>query len=409
MQNSPSSTTDLVSSGFADDRIDRLRGIVDGHAARGDVPGAAWLVARGDDVRSGVAGTIEAGGTQPIARDTIFRISSMTKPVTAVAALVLVEECRLRLDDPVDDLLPELADRRVLADPFGPLDETVPARRPITLRDLLTFRLGHGMDFSAGQPQPVLQAYTELELGVGPPAPQVPPGFDEWMRRLGTLPLERQPGERWLYHTGAEVLGVLIERAAECTLETFMRQRIFEPLGMRDTGFSVDAQQRARFGPVYGNDPATGARTVYDAADGQWSGEPSFASGGAGLVSTVDDFHAFAAMLLGVGKGHGDLVLARPTVAAMVTNHLTRVQLTESAPEPSGATGWGFGVGVQVVRAGLRSTGSYGWDGGLGTSWVNDPHENLIGVLLTNQMFTSITPPAIVQDFWTASYAALRV
>ena len=184
----------------------------------------------------------------------------MTKPVTAVAALLLVEECRLRLDDPVDDLLPELADRRVLADPAGPLTETVPAVRPITLRDVLTFRLGLGMDFAASHPQPILAAMAELGVGAGPPAPGHLPPPDEWIARLGTLPLAHQPGERWLYHTGAEVLGVLVSRAAGQPLEAFMQERIFDPLGMRDTGFSVPPAALDRFGACYGPDPTRPVR-----------------------------------------------------------------------------------------------------------------------------------------------------
>ena len=172
--------------------------------------GVAWLAACGDDVEFGVAGHLTRGEPEPVRRDTIFRISSMTKPITAVAALILVEECKLRLDDPVDTLLPELADRKVLVDARGPLDgATVPAQRPITLHDLLTFRLGWGMDFEAPWPQPLLEAMGELSLGDGPPAPQGPPAPDEWIKRIGTLPLLYQPGQRWLYNVGSDVLGVL--------------------------------------------------------------------------------------------------------------------------------------------------------------------------------------------------------
>ncbi len=184
----------------------RLDAVVSGHVERGDAGAVAWAVARHDEVHGATAGSAE--------RDTIFRISSMTKPVTAVAALTLVEECLIRLDDPVDEWLPELADRRVLARPEGPLEDTVPAARPITLRDLLTFRSGMGFDFAAAGPQPVNEAAAALGLGAGPPAPAGRPEPDEWLRRLGTLPLSRQPGERWLYHTSADVLGVLVARVA---------------------------------------------------------------------------------------------------------------------------------------------------------------------------------------------------
>jgi CubicO group peptidase (beta-lactamase class C family) len=331
----------------------------------------------------------------------------MTKPVTAVAALALVEDCVLRLDDSVDAFLTELAERRVLVDPSGPLDRTVPAVRPVTLRDLLTFRFGLGMDFSFSYVQSGLDAMAELGLGVGPPEPAAVPAPDEWMRRLAGIPLERQPGERWLYHTGADVLGVLVARAAGTTFDAFLRERIFEPLGMRDTGFSVPARDVDRFGPVFGTDPETGARVVGDAVDGQWASPPAFPGGGAGLVSTLADYLAFASMLAGGGTYGGVRILARPTVELMTANHLTAEQLVTSAPGGrAGSAGWGFGVSVQLHRSDARSLGTYGWDGGFGTSWANDPVEGIVGVLLTNQMWASPQPPPVCRDFWTATYAA---
>lgn len=387
--------------------LERLASVMDGHAAEGGVPGLVWLVARRGEVHAGTAGTRRAGGGERMGRDEIFRISSMTKPVTAAAALVLVEECRLRLDDPVDDLLPELADRRVLADPQGPLDATVPARRPVNLRDLLTFRSGLGADLTATGPQPVMAAAAELGLGAGPPAPAGPPPPDEWMRRLGTLPLAYQPGERWLYHTSADVLGVLVARAAGQPLETFLAERIFEPLGMVDTGFAVPDDRRDRLGPCYWTDP-TGDRIVYDPPDGQWRQPPNFPGGGAGLVSTVDDFLAFADMLRAGGVHRGRRILSRPTIEAMTTNQLTVGQLATSAPDPDGAVGWGLGLGVRVRRTGpALSVGTYGWDGGLGTQWATDPVEDLVGLLFTNRAWTAAFPPPAFRDFWTCVYAAL--
>ncbi len=192
-------------------------------------------------------------------RDTIFRISSMTKPITAAAAMILVEECALRLDEPVDRLLPELADRRVLKRLDGPLDETVPANRPITVRDLLTFRLGFGLIMATPDACPILKAAIDQgdrrrarRSRLAMPAP------DEWLRRLGTLPLMYQPGERWLYSTGSDVLGVLIARAAGQPFDAFLRERIFAPLGMKDTGFSVPAAELDRLATGYWTNPQTG-------------------------------------------------------------------------------------------------------------------------------------------------------
>ena len=389
------------------DGLARLDEVMSAHVERGAVPGMAWLVARRGEVHTGAAGTDGPGGTA-VGPDTIFRISSTTKPITTVAALALLEECRLRLDDPVDELLPELADRRVLARPDAPLDDTVSGHRPVTLRDLLTFRLGLGMDFTDFSPRPITDALAALGLGAGPPAPAGPPPPDEWMRRLGTVPLMYQPGERWLYHTSAEVLGVLIARATGQTFDAFLAERVFGPLGMVDTGFSVPADKLDRFGACFGADPTTGEQTVYDPADGQWSTPPAFPSGGAGLVSTLADLHAFGGMLLAGGTRQGVRLLSRATVRAMTTNQLTPAQVAATAPDPDGATGWGFGVGINVHRNDpARPPGTYGWDGGLGSSWSNDPSEDLVGVLLTNQMWTSPVPPVAFGDFWTCVYAAL--
>jgi CubicO group peptidase (beta-lactamase class C family) len=396
-----------VVSGFDPARLDRLRTVAAGHTEGDDVGGVAWLVARGDEVEAGAAGVLTRGRPAAVERDTPFRISSMTKPIVAVAALVLVEECRLRFEDPVDDLLPELADRRVLVDGRGPMDgPTVPAERPITLRDVLTFRLGWGMDFTAPWPQPLLEAMHELGLGAGAPEPQGPPEPDEWIARLGALPLLHQPGERWLYHVGADVLGVLVARAAGAPLERVLRERVLGPLGMVDTGFVADP---ARLGSCYTRDPATGELVVFDPPEGQWSTPPAFPSGGGGLVSTVEDVHAFGRMLLARGRlPDGDRLLSPAAVAAMTTDHLGD-QREGSGPSADGSQGWGLGVGVTLRRTGLGpSGGSYGWAGGLGSAWANDPAEDLVGVVLTTDMFTGPSGlPATVQDFWTCAYAAL--
>ena len=388
--------------------LDRLRTVMASHVENDDVGGLAWLASCGDEVHVGVAGTLTRGEPAPVERDSIFRIASMTKPIVAVGALLLVEECKLRLDDPVDELLPELKDRRVLVDGREPLDgETVPAHRPITLHDVLTFRLGLGMDFAAPWPQPLLERMAELELGAGPPGPQQPPAADEWMKRLGTLPLLYQPGEHWLYNTGADVLGVLISRAAGCSLGDFLARRVFEPLGMSDTRFSTVHVDR--IGSCYAADPETGERRVFDAPGGQWATPPVFPSGGAGLVSTLDDLHAFGLMLLSHGRlPDGSPLLSPASVDAMTTDQID-AHPGAPGPSPDGSQGWGFGVAVQLRRRGLGPTvGGYGWSGGLGSSWANDPSRDLVGIVLTTDMFTSaFPPPASIQDFWTGVYAAL--
>lgn len=399
-------------TGFDSSRLDRLGTVIDGHVTADRVAGVAWLAARDDDVVVGVHGTLSRGEAAPVTRDSLFRISSMTKPIVAAAAMVLVEQCVLRLDDPIDDLLPELADRRVLADGRGSLaGESVPAERPITLLDVLEFRLGLGMDFDAPWPQPLMDAFADLALGGGPPAPQTAPEPDEWMRRLGTLPLLYQPGARWLYDTGGDVLGVLVARAAGRPLGEFLATTLFEPLGMVDTAFHTapDARSVDRLGSCYGRDDATGAPVLYDAPDGQWSTAPAFESGSGGLLSTVDDLHAFASMLLADGRlPNGDRLLSPAAVRAMTTEQLG---VDRGAPGPTGdgSQGWGLGMGVQVRPHGLGpGVGSYGWAGGLGSMWSNDPAARVIGIMLTTDMFgSSAAAPAVISDFWTSLYAAI--
>jgi CubicO group peptidase (beta-lactamase class C family) len=393
----------MTTSGLSADRLARLHEIMVGHVEAGHAPGLVSVVSRRGEAHVDVIGETAVNGGDPMHRDTIFRISSMTKPITAVATMILLEACAVRLDEPVDRLLPELADRRVVRRIDGPVDDTVPARRSITVRDLLTFRMGFGGYFG---PCPVNDAAAPLELSVGPPQPSLPPEPDEWMRRFSTLPLMFQPGERWLYHTGADVLGVLIARASGQPFPAFLREHIFEPLGMHDTAFSVPAADINRLTTSYFSDPETGALLLNDPPDGQWSTPPAFPSGGAGLVSTADDFLAFAEMLL---RG-GAPILSRPSVETMTTDHLTPEQKAVSGffPDDFDARGWGFGVGVVTRRDDPAApVGQYGWDGGLGTIWRNDPSEQLAAILLTNVAWTSPRPPEIALDFLTGAYAAI--
>src|SRR5437016_6673891 len=215
--------------GLSKARLDRLHDVMAGYVERGNVPGIVTLVSRHGEVHVDAIGTKAVGGGAPIRRDTIFRIASLTKPIAAAATMILVEECRLRLDEPVDRLLPELAHRTVLKRLDGPLGDTVPANRPITVRDLLTFRAGYGIIMAPPDTYPIQTAMSEQRLGQGPPKPQTPPAPDEWIRRLGTLPLMHQPGEKWMYHTASDILAVLIARAAGRPLETLLRARLSEP------------------------------------------------------------------------------------------------------------------------------------------------------------------------------------
>ncbi len=401
----------MSTGGLSKARLDRMHQVMAGYVERGEVPGIVTLVSRREEAHVDAIGTKALGGSAPIRRDTIFRISSMTKPITAAATMILVEECKLRLDEPVDWLLPELAGRKVLKRLDGPLDDTVPANRPITVRDLLTFRMGFGIVMAPPGTYPIQKTTDELTLGQGPPAPQTPPAPDEWMRRLGILPLMHQPGERWMYNTGSDVLGVLIARASGQPLETFFRERIFEPLGMKDAGFSVPAAKLDRLATSYMVNPGTGALMVYDEAEGgQWSRPPAFPSGGGGLVSTIDDYLAFGQMMLNKGKHGRERVLSRPSVELMTTDQLTPEQKAVSGLVPGyfDSHGWGFGVSMVTRRDDVAGTvGRFGWDGGLGTSWYSDPLEDMVGILMTQRAWTSPSPPGVCRDFWTSAYQAI--
>jgi CubicO group peptidase (beta-lactamase class C family) len=401
----------MTSAGFSKVRLSRLRNVMAGYVERGEVPGLVALVSRRGEAYVEALGVKALGGSDPVQRDTIFRIASMTKPITAAAAMILVEECKLRLDDPVDRLLPELADRRVLKRLEGPLDDTEPAQRPITLRDLLTFRMGFGIVMAPPGAYPIQTAVDDLLLGQGMPQPSLPPAPDEWIRRFGTLPLMHQPGEKWMYHTGSDVLGVLIARASGQPFDAFLQDRIFEPLGMKDTAFSVPASKLDRLATAYSTHLETGALELYDIAEsGHWSRPPAFPSGGGGLVSTIDDYLAFGRMMLNQGRHGTQRILSRPAVETMTTDHLTPAQKAASGLVPGyfDGHGWGFGVAVVTRREDVAApVGSYGWDGGLGTSWRSDPSEDMVTILLTQASWTSPVLPRVSRDFRTAAYQAI--
>jgi CubicO group peptidase (beta-lactamase class C family) len=334
----------MSSAGLSQARLARLHEVMAGYVERGEVPGLVALVSRRGETHVEALGMKTLGGSDPVQRDTIFRIASMTKPITAAAAMILVEECKLRLDDPVEGLLPELADRRVLKRLEGQLDDTEPARRPITLRDLLTFRMGFGIVMAPPGTYPIQTAVDDLRLGQGMPQPSMPPEPDEWIRRFGTLPLMHQPGEKWMYHTGSDVLGVLIARASGQPFETFLHGRIFEPLGMKDTAFSAPASKLDRLATSYLTNSQNGTLELYDPAEGgHWSRPPAFPSGGGGLVSTIDDYLAFGRMMLNQGRHDGQRILSRPSVETMTTDHLTAAQKAVSGLVPGDFDNIGWG------------------------------------------------------------------
>jgi CubicO group peptidase (beta-lactamase class C family) len=382
---------------------ERIRAAVERHIGPSGVPGLVALVLRGDDETLVTLGNLDVEPGRPVRRDSLFRITSTTKPITAAATIALVGEGLFSLDEPVDRLLPELAGRRVVCRPDGPLEDTVAASRAITTRDLLTFTFGFGMVpemFTAPKPWPVVAADQELGLAtIGPPDPGVQPDPDTWIARLGSLPLLAQPGERWMYNTGASVLGVLLARAAGAPLSEVLRTRLFDPLGMRNTAFWTD--QSDRLATAYR--PTPDGLISCDPPDGRWSRPPAFADAAAGLLSTVDDLAAFARMLLAGGRGpRGESVLSPEFLDAMTADQLTPAQRSHGGLGPGffERRSWGF---CQAVH----DSGQYGWDGGFGTSWLVDPARELVVIVLTQRMFETPTTPPVHRDIQAAADAAV--
>ncbi len=376
---------------------ERVRAAAEPHVGDARVPGLVALVARGDEVHVEALGRLGIG-RPPVRRDSLFRIASTTKPITAALTMALVEEGLIGLDEPVDRLLPELADREVLIRPDGPLDETVPATRAITTRDLLTFTFGFGMAaemFGSSAPWPVVAASHELNLStIGPPDPGNQPDPDTWITRLGSLPLIAQPGDRWLYNTGASVLGVLAARAAGASLGEVLRTRLFEPLGMRDTAFWASDPDRLATAYL----PAQSGLKVWDEPGGRWSRPPAFGDGAGGLVSTADDLLAFARMLATGGAP----VLSPESVREMTSDQLTDAQKAGGGLGPGffANKSWGF---CQAVY----EDGAYGWNGGFGTSWLVDPARGVIVIVLTQRLFESAELPRVHRDIQAAARAVL--
>ncbi|MGI5493561.1 serine hydrolase domain-containing protein [Microtetraspora malaysiensis] len=402
-------------SGLSAAGLRRLHDVLARHVESKKIPGLVALVSRGGQTHVEAIGTMRHDGGAPMRRDTIFRMASTSKPVAIAAAMVLLDECRLRLDDLVEPWLPELADRRVLKRIDGPLDDTVPARRPIIVRDLLTSTFGLGMDMTS-LGTPIMDAI--FEQGLTPNLPEPMPEPDEWMRRLGALPLMHQPGERWQYQISNDLLGVLVARVTGQSFETFLRERIFDPLGMKDTAFHVPADKIDRLPTLYAPDPQTGEFIVWDEAEGgRWSRPPAFQGGGGGLVSTVDDYHAYFRMLLNHGMHGSERILSRPAVELMTTNRLTpEQQAARNAMARDNVHvsfgqgqhgGWGMGMAVRTYRGDYAPIGQFGWDGGTGTSTYADPDNQLTGILLTQVGMSVPDPVQLIHDFWTTLYQTI--
>lgn len=395
-----------MSAGLSEKGLADMAAAMRGHVTRAAVAGVVTLIARGDDVHVEAFGFADRDSAAPMRHDTIVRIASMTKPMLAVVALSLVEDGAIGLDDAIEHWLPELADRRVLRSIAGPLDDTVPANRSITLRDLLTLRLGIGAIMAPPGRYPIQQAMTEAGVAPGPMNPEMSP--DAWMKRLGSLPLIHQPGEVWMYHTGFDVLSVLLARVAGKPLGDLMQERLFGPLGMVDTGFSVPAGQVERLASAYRLDSESGRLVVFDrGAGGLFARAPAFPCE---LVSTADDVLRFARMLLARGRHGAQRILSLGMVEQMTRDQITPEQKAVSPFFPGfwESTGWGFGLGI-VTRPDPISAvpGRYGWEGGFGTSLNIDPYRDLVTIFLSQRLMQGPEDAALSQEFQALAYRAV--
>jgi CubicO group peptidase (beta-lactamase class C family) len=399
----------MTTSGLPTAGLAHLHDVMSEHVESGEMPGLVTLVARGDDVHIDTIGSASFADDSSLDRSAIFRIASLTKPITAVATMSLVEEGVLRLDQPVDDLLPELAHPRVLRAIDAELDDTVAADRPITVEDLLSYRLGFGSVMAPPDSYPIQRAEAALGLQSigGPPWPPVTHDVDSWTAALGSMPLMYQPGEQWLYGTSGQVLGVLLARATGKDLASVMHDRIFGPLGMRDTGFTVAAGQLHRLTTFYAPDPETGELSVLDdPADSWWSTPPSFPDAAGWLVSTVDDYWSFVSMMLAGGTLRGQRVLSPGSVALMTTDRLSRAQRESSQLFLGEVGSWGLGMAVPAAGSTAPLPSGFGWDGGSGTTWRSNPGTGVTGIVFTQRQAMSPAPPPVIEDFWAAVNAA---
>jgi len=350
-----------------------LRELLMRHVDAGTIPGAVALLGAGDIevVAAGVASI----GDGLMAEDAIMRIQSMTKAITAVAALRLAESGRLELDQSLVSWLPELADRQVLRDPAAELDDTEPARRAITLRHLLTNTSGYGM---ALQASPLQQAMAANGTEAGPEPPAM--GADEWLRRLAELPLAFQPGEGWRYHHSFGVLGILISRVTGKPLGEHLAEDIFGPLGMTDTALWVADDKLDRLPAAYRHGEG-GLTETEPAGGGFYAGPPPFDVSHSELVSTARDYHRFARMLAEGGRVSGQPMISADHLRQMTSDQVPAACKTADSFFPGfwDGAGWGFGVAVEIERP---QRGRIGWSGGQGTNFFVDP-DGTVGVLLT--------------------------
>lgn len=369
-------------------QLDRVWRVPEARLAAGLLPGYVGAVRFGERTEMRAAGTRAlATDSAPMTADTVFRIASLTKPIAGALTLSLVQDAVLALDDPIATWLPEAANPRVLQTPDGPLDRTVAASRPITVRDLLAGTCGWGVIF---EPSPLQAAL--VDSGAHPSVLPQQLTRDEFVAAIAALPLACQPGDGFHYDTGISLLGVLLSRATGTPLSDLLAARVTGPLGMTDTSFWTD--DVARLATAYS--PGPHGLELLDPPEGVWAGPRDFEQLGGGLLSTVGDLmRFFTAMADGGGP-----VLTAESVALMTADALTDRQRPKGGPIPSPGMSWGLGVGVDIADDDpWMSVGRWGWEGGSGTTAHVDPTRNVVGVLLTQRAMTG--PQDGWNDFWT--------
>jgi len=382
-------------SGFSSEKLAAIAPTLQSVVDAGDLSGFVTLLFhKGEIAQVNTLGHRDIATKAPMTRDTLFRIMSMTKPVTSVAALMLMEEGKLRLDDPITKWAPEFAEMRVLEKADGPLDDTYPSPRAITIEDLFTHRSGLAYAFSSMGP--IAKAYQDA---LGDPVNN-PTSPDSWLKALAKLPLSYAPGERFHYSVSTDVLGFIVGRIEGKPFRDVLKERLLAPLGMPDTDFYVPKEKNARAATVYRQNQETGA--LHPLAFTQHAAPPAFCGGGGGLISTADDYLKFARMMMNKGELDGRRYLKPETIALMCTNRLTPEQ---RAILFLGAIpmwdGMGFGLGVSIIDhpeklgfLGMGAKGAFGWPGAFGTWWQGDPANDLV-ILYLIQNSVPLEPGAI--------------
>ncbi|WP_322002582.1 serine hydrolase domain-containing protein [Marinobacter alexandrii] len=385
-----------VVAGLSLDRLERIAShLDDNYIKTGKLPGAVTLVARhGQVVWTHAQGLMDVERNKPARNDTIFRIYSMTKPVTSIAMMQLYEQGRFLLDDPVHKYIPAWRNLSVYKAGSWPDFETQPATRAMTVRDLLTHM--SGLTYGFLERTEVDAAYRQLKLdGSGTLT------LDKLVDRLADLPLEYSPGTAWNYSVSTDVLGYLVQKLSDKPLDNYFQEHIFGPLGMTDTGFQVPKAQLDRFAACYLHQPGDTMKLQDDPQRSRYLKTPGFLSGGGGLVSTITDYHRFAQALCQGGEYQGERIIGRKTLEFMRSNHLPGNQdlpalsigAFSETPYEGNGFGLGFSVKTDVAKSHtIGSVGEYGWGGLASTNFFVDPVEDLVVVFMTQLMPSSTYP-----------------